>query len=69
MFMGHCAAATSFPVATPQYLITKVAKGGGVVDDDPVLCTNFNKIHVSRTVLTKFHESGNSTKKLILSGF
>ena len=28
---------------------------------DPVSRTNFNKIHASRTVLTKFHESRNST--------
>ena len=30
---------------------------------DPVSRTNFNKIHASRTVLTKFHESRNSTNE------
>ena len=34
-------------------------RGGG--GHDPVSHTNFNKIHASRTVLTKFHESRNST--------
>ena len=32
---------------------------------NPVSRTNFNKIHASRTVLTKFHESRNSTSKLL----
>ena len=32
-------------------------KGGGGGGYDPVSRTNFNKIHASRTVLTKFHES------------
>ena len=31
----------------------RVEKGG----HDPVSRTNFNKIHASRTVLTKFHKS------------
>ena len=35
----------------------RVAKGGR----DPVSRTNFNKIYSGRTVLTKFHESRNST--------
>ena len=39
------------------YSTERVVKGG----HDPVSRTNFNKIHASRTVLTKFHESRNST--------
>ena len=43
-------------------LSSRVAKGwGGGGGHDPVSRTNFNKIHASRTVLRKFHESRNST--------
>ena len=33
------------------------SEGGNGGGHDPVSRTNFNKIHASRTVLTKFHES------------
>ena len=40
------------------YIREEGGKGGG---HDPVSRTNFNKIHASRTVLAKFHESRNLT--------